>query len=242
MNNDDSDSFRQADPVSLSLELTQQNKSSQIAAHLERLIINGALAPGDRLPAERSLASIFHVSRATVRGALSELESKHLVERVQGRGTTVLDPMTAVSALSTLLESSNTELRNATELRESVEPHIAALAAKRARPMHINALQEIVGKEEASDLTPEQSVKLDVRFHLFVAQATGNRLLLTVLQFVFKCTEQTREKSHQTPTGRRISHLGHQLILEAIKARNMAAAEHAMVQHLCDVHDVSTLA
>lgn len=61
--------------------------------------------------------------------------------------------------------------------------------------------------------------KLDIQFHLLLAHATGNKLLLTVLQFAFKCTEHVRERSHQTATGRRI-HLGHQLIFEAVTAHN----------------------
>ena len=223
------------------IEFVNRNISGQIADHLEKLIMTGVLKPGERLPAERALAERFKVSRTSIREALSELESKQLVERVQGRGSTVLDPMSNTRKLAAMLESTDIELKNATELRESLEPRIAAFAAQRALPTHLAALQGILEKEADESLSQAQSMKLDIQFHLMLAHATGNRLLLTILQFTFKCTEHVRELSHQTPTGRRISHMGHQAIFEAVSSSDAQAAEHAMKRHLADVHDVSAL-
>lgn len=224
------------------IKFVNRNISGQIADHLEKLIMTGMLKPGERLPAERSLAEQLKVSRTSIREALSELESKQLIERTQGRGSTVLDPMSNTRKLAAMLESSDIELRNATELRESIEPRIAAFAAQRALPTHIAALQDILKMEADESLDQTKSMKLDVQFHLLLAHATNNKLLLTILQFTFKCTEHVRELSHQTPTGRRISHVGHQIIFEAVSSGNAQAAEHAMKRHLADVHDVSTLA
>ncbi|OZG60663.1 Transcriptional regulator, GntR family [Bifidobacterium lemurum] len=223
------------------IDLTSRSISAQFASHLEQAIMNGVVKPGSRLPSERQLAADFNISRTSVREALSELESKHLIERVQGRGSTVLDPMSNTRRLASMLESVDTELNNAFELRESVEPQIAALAAKRARPTHLAALREIIQQEENERLSQKESMRLDIRFHLLLAHATGNPLLLTVLQFTFKCTEHVRERSHHTPTGRRISHMGHQLIFEAITLHDSDNAEHTMKRHLADVRDVSAL-
>ena len=223
------------------MKFVNRNISGQIADHLGKLIMTGVLKPGERLPAERSLAERFKVSRTSIREALSELESKQLIERVQGRGSTVLDPMSNTRKLAAMLESTDIELQNATELRESLEPRIAAFAAQRALPIHIAALQSILGKEADEALNQAQSMKLDIQFHLLLAHATGNKPLLTILQFTFKCTEHVRELSHQTPTGRRISHMGHQAIFEAVSSGDAQAAEQAMKRHLADVHDVSAL-
>ena len=223
------------------IEFVNRNISGQIADHLEKLIMTGVLKPGERLPAERVLAERFKVSRTSIREALSELESKQLIERVQGRGSTVLDPMSNTRKLAAMLESTDIELQNATELRESLEPRIAPFAAQRALPTHLAALQGILEKEADESLSQAQSMKLDIQFHLLLAHATGNKLLLTILQFTFKCTEHVRELSHQTPTGRRISHMGHQAVFEAVSSSDAQAAEHAMERHLADVHDVSAL-
>ena len=223
------------------IEFVNRNISGQIADHLEKLIMTGVLKPGERLPAERVLAERFKVSRTSIREALSELESKQLIERVQGRGSTVLEPMSNTRKLAAMLESTDIELQNATELRESLEPRIAAFAAQRALPTHLAALQGILEKEADESLSQAQSMKLDIQFHLLIAHATGNKLLLTILQFTVKCTEHVRELSHQTPTGRRISHMGHQAVFEAVSSSDAQAAEHAMERHLADVHDVSAL-
>ncbi|HET8878057.1 MAG TPA: GntR family transcriptional regulator, partial [Arthrobacter sp.] len=66
--------------------------SAEVAAYLEREIASRGLIPGDKLPTERELAEQLAVSRATVRTALQDLESKHLVERTRGRGTLVAQP------------------------------------------------------------------------------------------------------------------------------------------------------
>lgn len=224
------------------LDLHNVDMCSQIAKHLETLIMEGTLSPGVRLPSERQLATQMRVSRTTIRESLSELESKGLIERVHGRGSTVLDPLSNTIRLASMLEDSDKELQSATELRESVEPRIASLAAERAKPGHISALHDIVRQENDEHLTQDESLKLDIRFHLLLAHATGNKLLLTVLQFSFKCTEHVRELSHQNATGRRISHMGHRLIYEAIVAHNPQQAELAMIHHLSDVHDISALA
>ncbi|KFJ04771.1 FadR/GntR family transcriptional regulator [Bifidobacterium subtile] len=223
------------------LKFVSHSVSAQVADHIEQLIMVGTLRPGTRLPAERKLAEQFKVSRASIREALSELESKHLIERVQGRGSTVLDPMSNTRRLAALMKATDTDLRNAIELRESVEPQIAALAAQRAQPIHLAALSSTVDQEADESISSKHSMQLDIRFHLLLAHATGNTMMLTVLQFSFKCTEHVRERSHQTAAGRRISLIGHQLIEEAVKARDPEQAKHAMIRHLADVRDISTL-
>lgn len=241
MKSDESDDYPLDSDSIPPIKLTNAGVGKQIAHYLENLIVAGILKPGEKLPAERKLAERFKVSRTSIREALSELESQNLIRRVQGSGSTVLDPLSTTRKLNNMLESSDLELQNATELRESIEPHIASLAAEKARPIRIAALQSILDKETSDTLNQEVSMQLDIQFHLLLAHATGNKLLLTVLQFAFRCTEKTRELSHQTPTGRRISHIGHQQIYDAVSTHNSNAAEYAMKRHLADVHDVSIL-
>ena len=64
---------------------------------LEALIKERGLAPGDALPAEQELQTLFGVSRATVRQALGQLERRHIVERHQGRGTFLAIPTMELS-------------------------------------------------------------------------------------------------------------------------------------------------
>ena len=144
--------------------------SAEVAAHLERLIASGTLTAGERLPSERELATTLSVSRATVREALAELESKRLVIRQQGRGSTVAARDDGGEALRTGLGAVEIELRNATELRDLVEPRIAALAAQRAAESNLLQLEDVVAQTN-ENLSADESLRLDREFHTLLAHA-----------------------------------------------------------------------
>src|SRR3982074_911032 len=107
----------------------------QIVQQIEESIEKGQLKPGDQLPAERELAQQFGVSRTAVREALKTLREKGLVEAYAGRGTFVTNE-TARSMRHTLdrmIRSGTSEgAVQLVEVREILEPEIAALAAQRA--------------------------------------------------------------------------------------------------------------
>lgn len=221
-----------------SFQVAPQSIASELAGHLERLILSGEIEAGSLLPPERTLAADFKISRATVRGALAQLESKRLIERRQGRGSTVLGPSEDTVELAAMLASSSLELQNAIELRQVVEPQIARFAAIRALPSDFASLRQVTAQAN-EHLTPAESMKLDVQFHLLLAQATQNPLLLTVSRFSFACTEKVRIMSHRTRAGRRTSLEGHQAIFRAVLDREPDAAQVAMEAHLREVQEIS---
>jgi len=208
--------------------------SVEIAAHLERLIAAGELAPGARLPAERELATSLEVSRGSIREALQELGSKHLVERVQGRGTVVASVPPHVTALHRGLGETAQELADVAELRAVVEPRIAEFAALRATSSDLLQLAEIL-QATTDGILAAESLRLDVEFHSALARASQNPLLATVNTVACSWTGDVRRRSHTTRRARRISAHGHRAIFAAVRARDGAAASRAMVEHLGDV-------
>lgn len=213
----------------------------EIAAHLERLIATGELAPGARIPPERALADRFAVSRGSVREALGHLETKSLVERVQGRGTVVADAPERVGELSAGLDETEKELADVAELRAVVEPRIAEFAALRATASDHLALEEILrASNEALAVT--ESVRLDVEFHSALARASQNPLLATVNTLACSWTGDVRRRSHTTRRARRVSIEGHRAIHAAVLARDGAAARQAMADHLTAVAALTRLA
>nr|WP_240188699.1 FCD domain-containing protein [Nakamurella flavida] len=210
-----------------------QNISVSLAAHLERLIATGALPPGSRLPAERDLARTMSVSRASLREAMHELETKNLIERRPGRGTTVLERSAAVEELLGL--SGGASVRdNAAELRLVVEPSVAALAATRATASNLLQLQEVLDRT-TPDLRATRSLELDIEFHLLLAHAARNPLLTTLHTLMTEWTMEVRRLSHSTARSRRHSAQGHAEILRAVRAQDAGAAREAMERHLDDV-------
>jgi len=205
-----------------------------IASHIERLIVDGELQPGDRIPPERVLAKTLGVSRASLREAMHELESRNLIDRRQGRGTTVAEPTAERLSLLDELSKQQVEQRNAAELREIVEPTIASLAATRRATTNIRSLEETL-RRSADVLSADESLRLDVEFHLELAHAAHNPLLSTLVGVTNDWTLETRRHSHATPDARRRSIEGHRGILDAVVAGEPAAARLAMENHLGDV-------
>lgn len=207
--------------------------SAEVAAHVERLIATGELSPGDRLPSERDLALSMSVSRASLREAMHELESKHLIERTPGRGTIVSAPPAEVSELLAIPTGPG-DVEHAAELRSIIEPSLAGLAAHRATAANIVQLQDVIAQSTDS-LRPSESLRLDIEFHLLLAQAAQNPLLATLQSLAGEWTGGVRKHSHSTKEGRRMSIRGHQAILDAIVAHDSAAARRAMEEHLQEV-------
>jgi DNA-binding FadR family transcriptional regulator len=210
----------------------------EVAARLEKRIVLGDLKPGDRLPSERELSASLQVSRASLREAMHELEAKHLIERTPGRGTTVLPPPPHVMELYSKVSGKERELREVAELRDVVEPRLARFAAMRATEADLIALRGVL-VEDGGGLDAQESLRLDLEFHLLVAQAADNGLLASLITLTASWTTKTRVLSHATDTARRKSHAGHCNIFEAISSRNPDAASLAMTCHLDEVNEMT---
>src|SRR5450759_5129266 len=119
----------------------------QIVQQVEDSILKGQLKPGDQLPAERDLAQRFGVSRTAVREAVKTLHEKGLVEAYAGRGTFVTNGTTH-SIRHTLDRMSRNGLAEGTayltEVREILEPEIAALAAQRGDEDMRSSMREAI--------------------------------------------------------------------------------------------------
>jgi GntR family transcriptional repressor for pyruvate dehydrogenase complex len=208
--------------------------STGIATHIEQLIVDGGLQPGDRIPPERELAKTLGVSRASLREAMHELESRNLIDRRQGRGTTVASPSAERLSLLDELSKQAVEQLNAAELRDIVEPRIAFLAATRRAATNIRSLDDIL-RRSVDAPSAEESLRLDIKFHVELAHAAQNPLLSTLVGVTNDWTLETRRHSHDTADARRSSIEGHRRILDALIAGDAEAARLAMESHLADV-------
>jgi DNA-binding FadR family transcriptional regulator len=215
------------------LNRQSQSVSVVLAAHFERLISTGQIPAGSKLPSERELAVSMSVSRSSLREAMHELESKRLISRTQGRGTTVLAPTAGVNELLGMSIGA-TEQEHAAELRLIIEPSVAGLAAHRATPASLLQLREVLDMSH-ENLLQAESLRLDVEFHLLLARAAQNPLLTALHTMASEWTSEVRQHSHATKEGRRRSVLGHRAIFEAVQAHDGLAARQSMEDHLRDV-------
>jgi GntR family transcriptional repressor for pyruvate dehydrogenase complex len=207
--------------------------ADDLVARLERMIFDGELAPGARLPPERELQAALGVSRVSVREALHHLELKGLVDRRPGRGTIVVAPDRSDRAAGLLarLTAADRDLLELMDLRAAIEPPIAARAAGRATAADVAELRRLVEEmERAADVT--RTIALDAAFHAAIARATHNPLFTNLLDAMADWLGATRGAGLQSRRRRRESIAGHRRILEAIAARDPDAAAAAMRDHI----------
>ena len=150
-----------------------RSSATLVADSLRRLIALGGLSPGERLPSERQLAETLHVGRDSIRAAIRTLGGEALVETRLGRhgGTFVTDRPVQGQRLSAEIFASHRDITASYEFRRAVEPAAARLAAQRAGDEEVRNILAIA-EESAWSVRSWRAV--DSRFHLAVAEASGN--------------------------------------------------------------------
>lgn len=207
----------------------------QIVQQIEQRIVAGELNVGDQLPSERELAEQFAVSRTAVREAIKTLREKGLVEILVGRGTFIANGTNDIvrHTLSLLMKFDSTKgFMNMVEVREILEPEIAALAATRITDEYIAAMQEAMDKMEAAMNDVEAFVEADLDFHLALAEATQNPMIPALLDPIINLLREQRILTTQIKGVAQHGQYNHKIIIEAVKRRDPEAAREAMRRHL----------
>jgi GntR family transcriptional repressor for pyruvate dehydrogenase complex len=209
----------------------------QVAESLRGLIEEGQLKPGDTLPPERDLAGRFGVSRVTVREALRVLQMLGLVEARQGGGNYVaeLSLERIVGPLSVVIQHHRALRGELMDARAVFEPAICRLAAQRRGEADLATLEAILTRQASRVERGELAVEEDSEFHLALAQATGNPVVVHVVQTINDLLLESRLRSLQTPDRPRRSLGGHRRILAALRARDPEGARQAMLDHLEEI-------
>jgi GntR family transcriptional repressor for pyruvate dehydrogenase complex len=217
------------------LPVQSEHLYEKIVRQIEKRIVSGDLEVGDQLPPERVLADQFEVSRTAVREATKILREKGLIEIREGLGTFVKNETPSVVQQSTdlLLKNGSTEgFAALTEVREIMESEIAALAASRFTNESGVALQEAYDVMEKAYDNPAVFIEADLDFHLALAEATQNPLILTMLASIIDLLKEERKQTAQVEGGLKRSQIHHKKILEAVFLSNPQAARLAMIGHL----------
>lgn len=209
---------------------------TRVAGALSESIVSRKYAVGDRLPPERELSAMFKVSRPTIREAIIALESDGLVEVRNNSGVYVKSN----EPTATSRRCSDVGMFELLEARRAIEGEAAALAASRITDEEIDTLRQLVA--EMSEENPrdiEMSEDADMRFHLLIATASRNPL---ILQNIESCWEVRRSSPQTQYFLKKLRSLGmapnileHSEILSALEQGDPDAARAAMRSHLTAV-------
>lgn len=172
--------------------IQQRRLSDEIVEQLETMILEGVLQAGERLPAERKLAEQFGVSRPSLREAIQKMVAKGLLVSRQGGGnyvnqevgTTFSDPLLG------LLAEKHDAQKDLLEFRHTLEGACAYYAALRATPADHERLAAAFAQLEACYEGSAENCRVeeglaDARFHLAIAEASHNVVLLHTIRGLF---------------------------------------------------------
>lgn len=220
--------------------IVRRNKVyEEVARQIERVILK-KLQPGDKLPAERELAEMLRVSRGSIRDAIRSLELFGLVEARQGTGTIVRDMHRdgAANPFADALKRRKEAVSELLDFRKMLEPPLASRAATHATAEEIAELEAILVRQEEKQSQGEPAVNEDAEFHYNVALASGNTVVLKVIDILMDLLRETRTKSLQIDGRSQKSYQGHRRILAAIERHDSEAAKAAMLRHIEDVEEI----
>jgi GntR family transcriptional repressor for pyruvate dehydrogenase complex len=211
-------------------------------------VVGGTLAAGAALPREADLAQQFGVSRGVARECVRGLEERGLVVVKHGRGATVLpadrwdvfDPDVLVALLDA--EQGAPILTEYLECRRILEIEAVGLAAQRAGTEHLARLSDAFARmcasaERARSNPAAEDLyhEADIAFHRAVIAATGNRALGNMTEPIHRALGMARRPLARPEHRLARSIPEHRRILTAIAAKDVAAAQDAMRDHLATV-------
>jgi len=215
----------------------QLRVSDEIIAQLKQSILLGHFKPGDKLPAERSLAEEFRVSRVAIREALRALEnSGFLVTRQGANGGAYVTDLTFENLVKTFLDlfmANKISIPEMHQLRLLIEPEVARLAASNITPEYAQQLKEALDIEEL----PISSLSVDVdrkqRIHFILAEMCRNSFFEALMRSLLGLTKEVVEAVNPDPDYVHPKGM-HRAVVEAVVAGNAEAAAEAMKKHTLD--------
>jgi|TARA_B110000977_G_C10954427_1_gene445970 GntR family transcriptional repressor for pyruvate dehydrogenase complex len=226
-------------------QVKQPKISDVIMDQLEAMILEGSLKPGQQLPPERTLAAEFNVSRPSLREALQKLSARGLIISRQGGGSFVSENIgsSIVDPLTELFSTHPEAQYDLLEFRHALEGVSAYYAALRCTQADKKRLQKCYVELQAAydQKLFEKETKADAEFHLAIAEASHNAVLLHTMRSLFTLLHKNiyanLESVYSKRDTRHRIHDQHRVLLEAIVAENPEKARNAAHDHLAFVEE-----
>lgn len=225
-------------------KIPQKKISHEVFEQIRGLITGGKIKPGEKLPPEREMTTLFNVSRSSVREAIMKLECLGFVQQRHGEGTFVESATEA--PLSNYLEQCFKQdifLSDFMEIRNVLETWAAATAAKRATPEDILKLKTCLDTMANQPMRAKTSYKLNRNLHFMIACATRNTFLIhfmkTISHQMIKITEKVYADTFDNQDVFETLLIQHTDIVTAIQGRNPSAAYDSMKIHLIYASDMA---
>lgn len=219
------------------------SRTQDVVEDVQRLILDGGLRPGDRLPAEKELAGALGVSRGSLREGVRALVVLGILEVRHGDGTYVtnLDPATLLTPVAFLADLPG-DHGSLHAVRAMLETEAAGLAALHLTDHHVARARSALDDLARALLDPRPDAGLlaaaDLAFHKAVADASGNPVLSALLDALAGARSRRRVWDEMTDVAGDRTLAEHDAVLAAITAQDPDRARLRMAMHMVGVEDL----
>jgi GntR family transcriptional regulator, transcriptional repressor for pyruvate dehydrogenase complex len=209
--------------------------SSRIVSEVREAVAERRLAPGDFLGTEKDIAEKAGASRIVARDALRTLEALGIVDIKMGAhgGARIAhgNPRLFAEALAVQLDLAGTTAREIVDAQRAVESVAAELAAENATAADRARLRHLLAEGEATIADVDAFTRASLAFHLAVADASHNRVLVVQLVSLQHVAWPSRNRTLTAPVARHILDV-HRQLADLIEARDGVAARRLMDDHV----------
>lgn len=166
------------------MNIIKSSLPKQVSQAIEELILNDTYKIGDKIPTEPELMEMFKVSRNSVREAIQSLIQAGLLEAKQGKGTFVIaKKRLEVELINSLIKVDSKDI---SEVRNFLEENIVVLAIKHGTEEDLDRIEFSLKNRNNNLDEVKENTEADINFHMSIAQATHNVLLIDLYQYISK--------------------------------------------------------
>lgn len=225
-------------------ELSKKTIKEQISDKLAYMICSGLLQIGDELPSERELAAMLDVSRATVRGAITTLAARGMIEVSQGARTRVIrsEGYALHDAVSSLRGLKDFKVDSVYEARKVVETSVVQEAARCISDRELKRMDSLLVQQAGMFDDPVRFQMSDREFHSIMYSASSNPLLITFVEDLYAYALDFRRTAMKKSGAVKRSYEDHLAIMDALKRHDPEAAARAVIAHLDQVYKTTLTA
>ena len=227
--------LRKPDPWSFEPTRSGATLSSRIVEDVCAALFDKRLAPGDFLGTEKDIAERAGASRIVARDALRTLQALGVVEIKVGAGGGARiaegNPRLFSEALAVQLSLAGISVREMMDAQRAIETTAAELAAENADPEDVDTLRALLAEHEAVIEDGAAYTRSCMRFHLAIAEASKNRVLIAQLLSLQHVSWPAENRTLTMPVARHILEV-HRALADVIESRDAAAARRLMDDHV----------
>lgn len=212
--------------------------SEIVATRIIEMVTSHALNPGDQLPPERELAELLNVSRSSVREAIRGLAILGVITSRQGGGAYIsrLDGDALLGPIRFFLSLEDMNIRELYDARSLIEGDVARRAAVNLSDEQLTDLETILAAQTESVSDPSAFRVSDFKFHELIWAGCGNAFLKRIGESLNSLGLEFRRRASENDSVLRQSLKDHRTLLNALTARDPAAAAAAAEAHMQNVY------